>query len=82
LERRISREGNLGDERLLGYIRRVNLDILWSREGGTVDGTLTQLRKMIMLCKDLGMVNIDVCIGSWPLADNVGFRLAITMLQA
>jgi hypothetical protein len=82
LERRVPREGNLGDERLLSYIRRVNLDILWSREGGTVDGTLTQLRKMIRLCKDLGMKNIEVPIGPWPVADGVGFRLAIVMLRA
>jgi hypothetical protein len=82
LEKRTPRAGNLVDERLLGYIRRVNLDIMWSREAGTVDTTLTQLRKMIRLCKDLGMSNIDIPIGAWPVKDEVGFRLAIVMLRA
>ena len=82
LERRIPKEGNLVDDRLLDYIRRVNLDIMWSREGGTVGTTVTQIRKMIRLCKDLGMSIIDVPIGPWPVVDDVGFRLAILMLRA
>ena len=32
--------GSNKDERLLGYIRRVNLDIMWSREPGTVRITM------------------------------------------
>ena len=70
------------DQNLLGYIRRVNLDVLWSREAGTVGGVLTQLRKMCRLSDDLGMTRSNVEQGPWPLGDNMGFRTAIVILRA
>ena len=33
------------DESLMGYIRRVNLDLMWSRERGTVANTLAAINK-------------------------------------
>jgi hypothetical protein len=70
------------DVRLLGYIRRVNLDVMWSREPGTVLGSYRQLVKMNRLCEDLGMTNVQIKRGPWPVEDNCGFRLAIIMLRA
>ena len=36
---------SLGDTRIMQYIRRVNLDVMWSRESGTVKNILGTLRK-------------------------------------
>jgi hypothetical protein len=82
LEKREPIAGLRVDDRLLGYIRRVNLDIMWSREPGTVLGSYRQLVKMNKLCNDLGMSNINIKRGPWPVEDNCGFRLAIIMLRA
>jgi hypothetical protein len=82
LEERLPNDDCRIDERLLGYIRRVNLDVMWSREEGTVKGTMAQLRKTINMCDELGMERIELPIGAWPVRDNMGFRLAITMLRA
>ena len=70
------------DERLLGYIRRANLDMMWSREPGTVVGSYRQLVKVNRFCDELGMTRLDVKRGPWPVKDGCGFRLAIVMLRA
>jgi hypothetical protein len=82
LEKREAIRGLNSDDRLLGYIRRVNLDVMWSREPGTVLGNYRQLVKMNRLCEDLGMTRIEIKRGPWPVEDNCGFRLAIIMLRA
>jgi hypothetical protein len=43
---------------------------------------MAQLKKAIWMCDDLDMERIDLPIGAWPVGDNMGFRLAITMLRA
>jgi hypothetical protein len=82
LENREPVQGLLVDERLLGYIRRANLDMFWSREPGTVAASYRQLVKINNLCDDLGMTRMDISRGPWPVEDNCGFRLAIVMLRA
>jgi hypothetical protein len=42
LEGRLTNMNNRVDERLLGYIRRVNLDVMWSREEGRNNGTIKE----------------------------------------
>jgi hypothetical protein len=82
LEKRPPIENNMSDQRLLGYIRRVNLDVFWSREPGTIKGSYSQLVKINKFCDDLGMSRVDVPRGPWPVEDKVGFRIAIAMLRA
>ena len=82
LEKKEACSESLVDQRLLGYIRRVNLDILWSREPGTVAASCSQLSKIMRLCDDLGMRRLELPVGPWPVEDNVGFRLAIIILRA
>ena len=44
------------DKRLVGYIRRVNLDLMWSRECGTVATTLAAVTKGQTMSIKLGLV--------------------------
>jgi hypothetical protein len=81
MEKKLPIEGSRVDDRLLGYIRRVNLDLLWSSEPGTVRGTLTQVRKMKRMCEDLGIENITLPVGPWPVEDTVGFKLGVIMVR-
>lgn len=69
-------------QRLLGYIRRVNLDLLWSRERATVANTLGSVRKGMKMSEELGLKPQDIRLGPWPVGDNQGFQTAIEMLRA
>jgi hypothetical protein len=69
------------DARKLAYIRRVNLDIMWSREPSTVSSTLNNLLKARQCSKDLGFTEQTIQIGPWPIADTCGFQTAIEMIK-
>jgi len=69
------------DQRLMKYIRRVNLDGMWSREPGTVRSIRLNLEKMIKYCKDLGFDPTLPELGPWPVADKVGFQVALAQLR-
>ena len=70
------------DERLLRYIHRVNLDLMWSRERGTVANTLAAVNKGKTMSIELGLVPQQIKLGPWPLGDAQGFQTAIEMLRA
>jgi hypothetical protein len=70
------------DERLLSYIRRVNLDIFWSRESSTVQNTLRLLKKGKTLSEELGLEPIRIPVGPWPIGDTCGFQVALETLRA
>ena len=70
------------DRLLLSYIRRVNLDIMWSREESTVANTLRQFNKGRKLSNELGLDPVKVKLGPWPLVDNQGMQVAIKILRA
>ena len=53
LKRSLPVEGKLGDENLLTYIRRVNLDILWSRSPSTVNTNKGNFSKTLRMCHSL-----------------------------
>ena len=72
----------VSDEHLLGYICRVNLDLMWSREQGTVANTLAAVNKGRTMSIKLGMVPQLMNLGPWPLGDGQGFQTAIEMLRA
>ena len=67
--------------RKLAYIRRVNLDIMWSREPSTVLTTYTNLNKARKCSEELGFDPIKLRMGPWPVSDNVGFQVALEMLK-
>jgi hypothetical protein len=69
------------DMLLMDYIRRVNLDVLWSREASTVANTMYGLKKEYRLSKELGMDPIRIKMGPWPVKDTQGFQVAITMVR-
>jgi hypothetical protein len=70
------------DERLLTYIRRVNLDIFWSRESSTVQNTLRLLKKGKTLSEEMGLNPIRIPVGPWPVSDTCGFQVALETLRA
>ena len=79
------REANLAspaDKLLMAYIRRVNLDIMWSREESTVASTLGQFCKGRDLSLELGLKPVEVPLGPWPVEDTQGFQIAIELLRA
>ena len=51
-------ESSLSDKRFLSYIRRVNLDVMWSREKGTVGNILSTVRKGKALSLELGCASL------------------------
>ena len=75
-------KGSSRDQCLLGYIRRVNLDLLWSREPATIRSNVTQLNKLKRIPELMRMGDFELERGPWPVKDTVGFRLAIAMLRA
>jgi hypothetical protein len=69
------------DARKLAYMRRVNLDVMWSREPSTVLTTLNTLKKAKRLSEELGFESVPIAVGPWPVADTCGFQVAIEMLK-
>ena len=69
------------DARKMAYIRRVNLDVMWSREPSTVISTYNTLNKARKFSEELGLKPIDVKVGPWPVADTCGFQVAVEMLR-
>lgn len=70
------------DQRLLTYIRRVNLDMFWSREPTTVANTFRLLKKGRTLSEEMGLTPIHIQVGPWPIQDTCGFQVAIELLRA
>jgi hypothetical protein len=71
----------MNDIRLLAYMRRVNLDVMWSREPSTVISTLNTLVKARKCSEQLNMPSVTIQVGPWPVADTCGFQIAIEMLK-
>jgi len=82
LKRREPVRLSAGDQRLLGYSRRVNLDIMWSHEKSTVGNTLSALKKAKELSEELGLTPQIIELDPWPVSDDVGFQTALEMLRA
>jgi hypothetical protein len=67
---------------LLKLIRRANLDALWSREPGTVNGTLLACRQGGKIAMALGFKDkLFRPLGPFPLDDTFGMGAAVVMLQ-
>lgn len=72
----------LADDELLMFIRRVNLDILWSRSVSTVQSTKGNILKGLRMCKELVIPPTYPSLGPWPVGDNIGFTVALQLLKA
>ena len=60
----------------------MNLDIFWSREKDTVEGTFGQLKKAKKLSEELGLRPSKVVLGPWEVGDQQGMQVAIELLRA
>ncbi len=71
----------LSHVRLLGYIRRVNLDAMWSRESATVSSSLSGLKKQRRIAIELDLPMPGTLRGPWEVADSWGMQTAIAILR-
>ncbi len=67
--------------RLLGYIRRANLDAMWSRESATVLSSLSGLNKQKRIAVELDLPMPGTQRGPWEVADSWGMQTAISVLR-
>ena len=81
LEGRSPVEGSLADEKLLLYIRRVNLDGIWSRGRSTISSIRRSINQLLESWKELGVSPHLPPLGPWPVTDEVGFRLALGQVK-
>ena len=77
LEKREPRAGSYQDNRILGYIRRVNLDLIWSRAPGTIASTRDNIKMMLKMWRELGLEIDLLTLGPWSPDDRVGFKIAM-----
>ena len=75
-------EHNLLDTKLMCYIRRINLDALWSREPSTVSANARGLRTGLELLKGFDSeLSVYPSLGPFPSYDTLGYGVAILMLE-
>lgn len=74
--------GNPADNRLLAFIRRVNLDMIWSREPKTKEGYRSAYNKAVKADAYLGLEPSFPSQGLWKVGENMGFQVALEMLVA
>lgn len=67
---------------LLGYLRRFNLDMMWSRESSTAKATYYQLVKGARQSNKLGLDPLGLERGPWPIEDWCGVQVALEILAA
>lgn len=81
IKKRSAMSASFADTRLLGYIRRANLDIIWSRAPGTIASVKNGVVQLIKLWHDLGVpVNLPR-IGPFSCEDDMGFQVALAQLK-
>jgi hypothetical protein len=72
--------GLLGDVELLKCLRRVNLDVLRSREPSTVSQSLGKINRALQIAHELGMSNPPLpSLGTCKLEDDFGSGAAVIM---
>ena len=71
----------MDDTKLLSLIRRVNLDMFWSRESSTIKGNLSRTKEIIRRWSTHGGYTPLNEFDSWKAEDKMGMGMAITMLE-
>ena len=70
----------VGDKENMIVIRRMNLDLIWSREPSTIKKNLSHLNQVISIAEASGMTPTLTCPGPFPFEDVYGWTIAFTML--
>lgn len=73
-------KGGTSDKEALEVIRRMNLDLIWSREPGTIDKNLLYLNNIITTCEASGFDPELPALGPLPFEDVYGWSIAFTMI--
>ena len=81
LKKEMPNKVRLSHVRLLGYIRRANLDAMWSRESATVLASLSGLKKQKRIAIDLDLPMPGTGRGPWEMVDHWGMQTAISILR-
>ena len=82
IQGRDPREGNFQDESLLVFIRRANLDALWSREPATVQKNRLTYERGAQGAASMGIESkMFPPMGPFPLSDQQGMGQACVILQ-
>ena len=72
---------NITDQSELAFIRRVNLDVFWSREKSTVKGIIGKVKEIIRRGRIKGRPLALPSFEPWPVEDRMGMGTAILMLE-
>lgn len=81
LKGRFFDDKRINDQMNLGLIRRVNLDMFWSRETSTVVNMYRVFEQTVQSAKHLGiMPEVMRREKVWPIGDQVGFAEAVLIL--
>ena len=80
IQKRSPRENSRTDGQLLGYIRRINLDLLRGRSNGTVVVSLVTYKKGLEAADELGIPPSYEYPGPWHVEDDIGCGCALEML--
>jgi hypothetical protein len=73
--------GSPRDSQLQTCIRRVLLDSLWSRERKTVGLQCNNIARSLKLDWELGIQPMFPLLGPFPLADMMGYAVAVNMVH-
>ena len=68
------------DKEALEVIRRMNLDLIWSREPSTISKNLWNLNNIIVTCEAAGFEPQLPPLGPLPYEDKFGWAVAFTMI--
>ena len=82
LTKRNPSEASQADLRLMGMIRRANLDLFWSRAPNTVDKSRLGIKKIIQTSLSMGFQPSLEPLGPWPVRDDWGFGIALVILES
>lgn len=71
----------ISDTENLQVIRRMNLDLIWSREPSTILKNASSLSMLISTCETSGFDPHLPKLGPFPFEDKMGFTVAFSMLR-
>jgi hypothetical protein len=80
----LGRDPDRGDTiafEILDTMRRANLDAFWSQETSTVGSNLQEAQRMKQMTARLSLPAITPLMGPWELADNLGMKAAMAILD-
>ena len=73
----LSQSEGLPDKKVPVCIRRINLDVLWSKDSATVVNNLQHAKKMLQCSIEAGLEVPFKSKGPMPGADNFGYEVDI-----